>query len=70
MAHWYNPLWDPGTTKETGFQTQLCASETPASPLPVSLNDLGVPSPESLAGQIRCCTSKEKKELKKYYCQI
>jgi hypothetical protein len=64
MAHWYNPLWDPGTTKDPGFQTQLCASETPASPSPLSLIDLGVPSADNLSGQIRCCASKEKKQLK------
>jgi hypothetical protein len=64
MAHWYNPLWDPVTTKDPGFQTWLCASETPASPLPLSLIDLGVPSADSLSGQIRCCASKEKNKLK------
>jgi hypothetical protein len=65
MAHWYNPLWNPGTTNDPGFQTQLCASETPASPLPLSLIDLGVPSADSLSGQIRCCASKEKKKIKR-----
>jgi hypothetical protein len=70
MAHWYNPLWDPGTTKDPGFQTRLCASETPASPLPLSLIELAVPRADSLSGQIHCCASIKEKllsNLKRYF---
>ncbi len=37
MAHWYSPFWDLETTKRSWVQTQRCAGETPAGPLPMSL---------------------------------
>jgi hypothetical protein len=48
MARWYGPLWDPATSKRSWIQTQWCAGETPAGPLPMSLT-WGVPR----ASQVR-----------------
>jgi len=55
VVHWYGPFWDPGTTTGSWVQTELCADETPAGPLPIGL-DFG--GGHCLSGRVCCCASK------------